>query len=42
MIEVVVALISTGGALAGVLVGGLLSARAQGRVWQLQEGERFV
>lgn len=34
-------IISTVGVLAGVVLGGLLSARAQSRVWRLGEAERL-
>lgn len=42
MVQVVVALISTVGVLAGVALGGVLSARAQSQAWRRQEAERSV
>ncbi|MFC6014897.1 hypothetical protein ACFP2T_01630 [Plantactinospora solaniradicis] len=42
MVQVVVALISTLGVLAGVALGGVLSARVQTQAWRRQEAERSV
>lgn len=42
MVQVAVVVISTVGALVGVLLGSTLSAHTQRRVWRLQEDERSV